>query len=160
MSSRVRHSFHVVGSGAEWALYVSLVVGSDRAGWSGVIARTHEPLLLVRDDELAAPRPGSLEVRGSGLWADVHCHERGQRWQVNFEGFVLALDAGDVGGREVGDLVAVEFEFEWDAIGPSTASGGGSVQRCMVDGEARIGIGGGVLALDAPVPGWRGEWPS
>lgn len=110
-----------------------------------VLARPGD-VLLVRDDSLPLPRRGSLEVRGSGLWADVHRHDAG-RWQVNFEGIALTLDPSDVARHEVGDLVPVEFEFEWEATGAAV----GSVQRCMVDGEAAVGDGH--LALSAPVPG-------
>ena len=82
------------------------------------------------------------------MWADVHRHNAG-RWQVNFEGITLALDPTQVGHDEMGDLVPVEFEFEWEATGPRC----GAVQPCMVDGEAQIDTEH--LTLDEPT---RGYW--
>lgn len=106
-----------------------------------------EPVLLVRDESLRLPTRNSFEVRGPGLWADVHRHSA-DRWQVNFEGITVALDPTDVARHEVGDLVPVEFEFEWEATGPRI----GAVQRCMVDGEAQIGTS--FLHLDEPTSGY------
>ncbi|MDP1794497.1 MAG: hypothetical protein Q8K63_10220 [Acidimicrobiales bacterium] len=154
--------FSVVCPGAEWALYAGLGLRREEryAWWWTVVARVGEPLLLVRDDTLALPKSNALEVRGSGLWADLHCHEPMQRWQVNFEGFALALDPSDVGGDERGEPVAIEFEFEWDGVAaPTSSAGGGYEQVCMVDGEIQIGPGGPVLSLAEPVIGWRSERP-
>ena len=70
----MRFSFDVVGPHAEWALHCGLALEARSAAWWTVLARTGEPLLLVRDEALQLPRPGAMEVRGSGLWADVHRH--------------------------------------------------------------------------------------
>lgn len=145
-------------AGPDWAIHCALALLDARtASWWTVFARREEPLLLVRDDTLEGPRANSFEVRGSGLWADIHCHEPMQRWQVNFEGIALALDdLAAVGHRELGDLVPVEFEFEWEAAAPPTDHGAGYVQPCVVDGEMQIGTGQG-FALDAAVLGRRGH---
>jgi hypothetical protein len=152
-SANERWSFDVAET--DWALHCSLALTPLSAAWWMLLARPGQPLLLVREDTLDLPRRTTLEVRGSGVWVDVHCHEPMQRWQVNFEGIALSLDASAVGRHEVGDLVPVEFEFEWDALAPPTTTPFGYVQRCMVDGEAQIGTGS--LAMAAPAPGWRGH---
>lgn len=148
MSSGVRFGFDLVAPDDDWALHCSLALNAHFATWWAVLARVDAPLLIVRDEALQLPKRG-MEVRGSGLWADVHCHEPGQRWQVNFEGIALGLDPSEVGANEVGDLVPVEFEFEWEATGPPR----GDVQPCMVDGEVQIGDGH--LVLETPT---RGYW--
>lgn len=149
-----RWAFDAVAPDGSWALHTSLTLTADVAQFVAVVARVGEPLLLVRDDSLSRPRPATLEVRGSGLWADLHCHTPMRRWQVNFEGIALALDPADVGVHEVGDRVPVEFEFEWEAVESPTATPDGYVQRCMADGDAQIGTGA-LGALDAPTRGFR-----
>ncbi len=153
-------AFDVVALDANWALHAQLGLHPNRrsAWWWALLARRDQPLLLVRDDALALPTRGSLELRGDALWADVHCHEPMERWQVNFEGIALALDEpSEVGHGEVGIRVPIEFEFEWEATAPALARRGGYDQACMVDGEVQIGAGGAGLALEQPVPGRRGH---
>lgn len=139
-------SFDVVAPGEDWGLHCSLGLYEQFATWSMLVARP-DHVLLVHDDALRLPSRGSREVRGPGLWADVHRHDPG-RWQVNFEGVTLALDPADVARNEVGDLVPVEFEFEWEATGDLV----GLVQPCMVDGE--MAIGDGHLTLEQPTHGY------
>jgi hypothetical protein len=105
------------------------------------------------------PRAASFEVRGSGLWADLHCHRAMQRWQVNFEGIAVALDDPAEAHRgERGDIVPVEFEFEWEASAEWTPTRRGYTQRCNVVGDADI-RGSAPLALAQPAPGLRShEW--
>lgn len=150
--------FFVVAPDGTWGLYAALGLqpGDGRAWWWTAVARVGAPLLLVRDATLAAPKPPSFEVRGDGLWADLTCHRPMQRWQVNFEGVAIALDPVDAGPHERGDRTPIEFEFEFDAVAPpSSTSSRRYEQVCMVDGEVQIGGGGPVLALEAPVVGFR-----
>jgi hypothetical protein len=156
-----RWYFDVVAPDRSWGLYAQLTLlpNVGRAEWWSLIVRAGEPLLLVRDDTLDLPRASSFEVRGSGLWADLTCHRAMQRWQVNFEGITVALDdPADVHRYERGDLVPVEFEFEWEAAGDWTSTRDGYLQRCEADGEADI-RGGRPLKLTHPAAGLRThEW--
>ncbi|HVV38310.1 MAG TPA: hypothetical protein VHC63_17005 [Acidimicrobiales bacterium] len=146
-------SFEAVAPDLSWGLYARLTLTPEHAWWWSVIVRQDEPLLLVRDQHLDVPR--GFEVRGAGLWADLTCHEAMQRWQVNFEGFAVALDdPRDAYGAERGDRTAVEFEFEWEATASPFAIHDGYGQRCAVTGDAQI-VGSGGVAVDEPVSGYR-----
>jgi hypothetical protein len=156
-----RWDFAVVAPGCSWALYARLALFPNlgRSSWWLLIARQNDPLLLVREDTLELPRAGSFEVRGPSLWADLHCHAAMQRWQVNFEGVAVALDdPNEVHRGERGDLVPVEFEFEWEASAPWSDLRDGYQQRCEVVGDAEI-RGSNSLSLPQPTPGVRShEW--
>lgn len=127
---------------ADWALHLFFRVDPPRglATYRSVLARVNAPILIIHDDALTLSKR-TLEVRGPGLWADFTRHDA-TRWQVNFEGVMLALDDPNLVGRdERGERMPVEFEFEWD--------------DGFVHGEAELGDGTR-LAIDAPVPGvWR-----
>jgi hypothetical protein len=128
--------FDAVAPDLSWAMYACLALCPNlgRAWWWSVIVRDGEPMLLVRDQHLDLPR--TFEVRGDGLWADLACHDPMVRWQVNFEGFAVALDEpGDAYTHERGDRVPVEFEFEWDAAAEPSAISDGYGQRCTVSSD-------------------------
>jgi hypothetical protein len=137
--------FDAVAPDLTWAMYARLALCPNlgAAWWWSVIVREDEPMLLVRDQHLDLPR--RLEVRGDGLWADLTCHDAMQRWQVNFEGFAVALDdPRDAFTDERGARVPLEFEFDWDAAAPPYAIEHGYGQRCHVTAD-----------FDAPIPGYR-----
>jgi hypothetical protein len=114
-----------------------------QAWWWSVIVGADQPMLLVRDQHLDLPR--GFEVRGDGLWADLTCHEAMRRWQVNFEGFAVALDdPDDAHTHERGDRVPLEYEFEWEATAAPFAIANGYGQRCAVATD-----------LATPTPGYR-----
>ena len=152
--------FDVVAPDCSWGMYARLGLYPNlaQAWWWAVVVRQGEPLLLVRDHTLDLPKTGSsFEVRGDGLWADVHCHEAMQRWQVNFEGVAVALDDPTEAYRsERGDRVAVEFEFDWEAVAPWFAYPGVAryEQSCVVTGDVQI-KGDESLSLVTPVAGQR-----
>jgi hypothetical protein len=137
--------FDAVAPDFSWAMYARLALCPTlgHAWWWSVIVRAGEPMLLVRDQHLDLPR--GYEVRGDGLWGDLTCHDAMQRWQVNFEGFAVALDdPADAFTHERGDRVPVEWECDWDASAPPFAIAGGYGQRCVVSGD-----------LGEPVAGYR-----
>ena len=146
--------------GASWSISIELKLWphSKTAQWSTFLHRTDERVLVVLDDSLALPRGASFEVRGSGLWADLTCHEPLKRWQVNFEGIALAIETP---GDAYGDPVPIEFEFEFESSGSvdEIEGGGGYTVYSVVDGEVTIGSAGNVLSLDEPVLGfWLHAW--
>ena len=137
--------FDAIAPDVSWAMYARLALCPNlgRAWWWSVIVRAEGPVLLVRDQHLDLPR--RFEVRGDGLWADLTCHEPMQRWQVNFEGFTVALDdPADAYTHERGDRVPVEFEYEWNAVGEPVAIADGYGQRCAVTAD-----------FAEPIPGYR-----
>lgn len=137
--------FDAVAPDLTWAMYArfALLPNLLQAWWWSVIVHADEPMLLVRDQQLDLPR--AFEVRGDGLWADLTCHDPMQRWQVNFEGFAVALDdPEDAYGHERGDRVPLEFEFDWEAAAPPFAIEDGYGQRCIVTAD-----------FDEPIVGYR-----
>ena len=141
----------------DWSLFARLALSPrlGTASWWALVARCDEPLLVVRDESLALPKR-TLEVRGPGLWADLTCHEPLRRWQLNFEGIAVALDdPNEASGKAYGDLVAMEFEFEWESTAPPRrAANGGYTVACEVHGELEM-AGEGVLRAVAS-HGWHG----
>lgn len=151
--------FDVVAPDASWGIYarLGLCPNLGQAWWWAVVVRRDEPVLVVRDHSLDLPRTPSFEVRGDGLWADLHCHAPMQRWQVNFEGIAVALEGPtDAYRAERGDRVAIEFEFDWDAVAPPVAHSGVESygQSCVVVGDLQI-KGADSLSIDEAVPGHR-----
>jgi len=152
--------FDVAAPDGSWGMYARLGLYPNlKVAWYwAVVVRAGEPMLLVRDHELELPRRGSLEVRGSGLWADTSCLEPHERWQLSFEGNAVALDEpGDAYGDERGHRVPVAFEMEWEAAAPVYDYPGVSryEQSCAVHGEVLIGSSETRLVLDTPVAGQR-----
>jgi len=91
-----------------------------RTWYWAVVERPGEPVVAVVDLDVPLPsRPGSLELRTDGLWADHNVETPWRHVSVGLEAFGLALDdpralLGD--GR--GDRVPVGLDLEWE----STAS--------------------------------------
>lgn len=78
--------------------------------------------VVVRDHDVPLPRSG-LEVRSSGLWADVICESDPIHWTFGLEAFGLSIDdpvqvlqGGEAGER--GDRVPLGFDIEWEALEP------------------------------------------
>jgi hypothetical protein len=74
-------------------------------------------LLVVREDDLAAPRGADLDVRASGLWLSLVCETPDDHWTVGLEAFALSVDHPD---DERGDLVPLGLDIEWEAPGRVT----------------------------------------
>ena len=76
-------------------------------------------MLVVDDDEHAAPRPGSVEtIRADGLWAELVCETPGEHWSFGLEAFGLIVDdPADTVGERV--PVGFDLEFEFDGSAPS-----------------------------------------
>ena len=119
---------------------------------------TGEPCVLVTDHAVPPPTGGGLEVRASGLWAEVVVEEapasgRGHM-SVGLEAFGTALDDPDEawrGGPDHqfrGDRVPVGLDLGAEAVGNSVFSRWGLGVPCRLDGE--------VLAADRvlDVDGW------
>jgi hypothetical protein len=72
--------------------------------------------VIVRDDEVSAPRGGSLlEVRTDGLWAELVCETPDVHWSFGLEAFGLRLaDRAEARTAVVGERVPMGFDLEWD----------------------------------------------
>ena len=109
---------------------------------------TGEPCVLVTDHDVPPPTGGGLEVRASGLWAEVVVEEapasgRGHM-SVGFEAFGTALDDPDAawrGGPDHqfrGDRVPVGLDLGAEAVGNSVVGRWGLGVPCRLDGEVLV----------------------
>jgi hypothetical protein len=111
------------------------------------LARPGHDLIVLNEPEAPVPRPGSLAVRSSGLWADAIEEEVGERWTIGLEAFALAVDHPD---DTVGRRVPLGFDLEWGRSGPDR------------DGRTPAEVHGEVLveddAIDLDADGWWRGW--
>jgi len=113
-------------AGLAW--YWAALVGDDR------------PYLLVRDDEVPAPRPGRTEIRAEGLWSSLECETPFDHWTVGLEAFAVALDDPDEAwAGERGDRIGLGFDLEWEATGPADGGLSSYRQACRVSGDILVG---------------------
>ena len=114
---------------------------------TATLARPGHDLVALTEPDAPWPRPGSMEIRASGLWADAIEEEPGARWTIGLEAFALAVDdPADAVGRRV----PLGFDLEWERAGPDH------------DGRTPAAVHGEVLvedaAIDLDAPGWWQSW--
>src|SRR5690349_4769959 len=83
-------------------------------------------LVVVRDHEVPAPRPGApdLEIRADSLWAELVCETPGEHWGLGLEAFGVVLDdPWDALQGELGRRVPVGFDLEWEHLAPELRDG-------------------------------------
>jgi hypothetical protein len=87
-----------------------------QASFSTALVSPTVGLVVVRDDELAAPRDSRLlVVRGDGLWAEFVEETRGEHWTAGLEAFGVRLDDPlDVEQGERGERLPAGFDLEWE----------------------------------------------
>ena len=141
--------FDFVVADGSFGGFVRLAIraGDNRAWWWTVLAGDRRPLVSVRDHDVDPPVGRSLEVRASGLWAEVTTETPLEHWSVGLEAFGVALDdPAEAWRAERGDPVAVGLDLEWETTEPSgptdvfPAGGGeGYAQPCSVHGDVLVG---------------------
>ena len=107
------------------------------------------PLVTVLDHEVRPPRPGSLEIRAEGLWADHTVEDPFEHLSLGCEAFAVAVeDPTEVYGELRGDRVAFGLDLEWETDGGVYPWIGTSRYEvpCTVHGE--ILVGDEVVAFD------------
>lgn len=108
----VAHEAHGISGSVRLARRPQRGVGS----WTTSLSGHDLGIISVRDDELALPRrPGSLELRGDGLWAELVCETPLEHWGIALEAFGLRLDDP---ADEVGERLPVGLDLEWETVGP------------------------------------------
>ena len=164
--------FDFATPGGELAGYsrLGLRPGEGVAWWWTAVVGRDRPFVLVRDHEVDPPKPGSLEIRGSGLWAEPVCETPFEHWSVGLEALAVALDDPiDAYRGERGDPVPLGLDLEWEDVQPPTPAGAatGYERECTVHGEVLIGrarlavAGTGRRSHDwGPRPWWAGPAPS
>jgi hypothetical protein len=104
--------------------------------WAGPVA--------VRDHEVTLPRSRALEIRADSLWSELVCETPGEHWSIGLEAFGVRLDrAADGLTGEIGERIALGFDFEWETTGDPFSSEFDGVaydeQPGVVRGEILLG---------------------
>jgi hypothetical protein len=100
--------------------------------------------VVVRDHEVTLPRGAALEIRAEALWAELVCETRGEHWSIGLEAFGVRLDDPDEAlAGEIGERIALGFDFEWETAGEPFVSEIGGIafdeQPGIVRGEVLLG---------------------
>ena len=100
--------------------------------------------VAVRDHEVTLPRGRALEIRADSLWSELVCETPGEHWSIGLEAFGVALDrAADGLSGEIGERIALGFDFEWETTGDPFASEVAGIayeeQPGVVHGEVLLG---------------------
>ena len=109
--------------------------------------------VVVRDHEVTLPRGAALEIRADALWSELVCETPDEHWSIGLEAFGVRLDEPDDALHgEIGERIALGFDFEWETTGaPFTSELNGvayAEQSGIVHGE--ILLGRDRIPLDAP----------
>jgi hypothetical protein len=100
--------------------------------------------VVVRDHDVTLPRGAALEIRADSLWSELVCETPGEHWSIGLEAFGVRLDeVGEGLTGEIGERIALGFDFEWETTGdPFTSELAGVVrdeQPGVVSGEVLLG---------------------
>jgi hypothetical protein len=108
--------------------------------------------VVVRDHEVTLPRGAALEIRADALWSELVCETPGEHWSIGLEAFGVRLDtAEDALHGEIGERIALGFDFEWETTGEPFRSDLDGVVREEQPGVVRgeVLLGRDRIALDA-----------
>lgn len=124
--------------------YVRLGVypNMDVAWYWACLVGEGRPLVTVLDHDVRPPKPGSLEVRADGLWADHTVEEPFEHVSLGCEAFAVAVDdPSEVYGDLRGDRVPFGLDLEWETDGAAYPWPGTTRYEvpCTVHGEVLLG---------------------
>jgi hypothetical protein len=97
---------------------------AERVAWYwAYLLRAGGGPVVVRDHEVTLPRGRALEIRADSLWSELVCETRNEHWSIGLEAFGVRLDdpADGVTG-EIGERIALGFDFEWETTGDPFSS--------------------------------------
>lgn len=116
--------------------------------WCALVGQGEPPVLVV-DQETPIPAGPGLEVRSSGLWADLIVEGPLEHFSVEVEAFGVALDEPADAYRGMrGERLPVGVDLGWETDGPSEGVEPWAFHYdfttryeipCRVAGEVRIG---------------------
>ena len=151
-SSRWRDRYRAVmadelGSGAVVVVELALPPtppGSRVAGatFRAAVLGLGPPLVVVDHEGTVAAR--SLEVRSSGLWADLVCETPLRHWSYGLEAFALAIDEPtELLSRARGDRVPLGWELDVETVPPRADSPSPSSPSSRSTSGGSVGGGSG-----------------
>jgi hypothetical protein len=84
--------------------------------WASLVGSGRRPV-VVHDDEVPLPRPGTLELRAEGLWADHIIEVPFEQVTVACEAFALRLDdPADINDDPaLGERIPFGLDLEWES---------------------------------------------
>ncbi|MFP5317448.1 MAG: hypothetical protein ACLGI2_04040 [Acidimicrobiia bacterium] len=137
---------------------LTLRPGEGRAWWWTAIVGADVPFVLVREHDVAPPKPGSLEIRAPGLWAEPYCEDPFDHWSVGLEAVAVSLDDPlEAYGKERGEPVPLGLDLGWEAEAGAGVDGmarpAGYAQACSVHGDVLVGARR--LAVDGSGRRWH-----
>lgn len=110
--------------------------------WACVVGEGRD-LVIVVDHDVAPPRPGSLELRGEGLWADHTVEVPFDHMTLGCEAFAIGLDdPAAMYSTPRGERVPFGLDLEWDTDGSPYLYPPGTTRYevpCRVHGEVLVG---------------------
>ena len=120
---------------------------AERVAWyATAVFREGRPVVALADE---FPLGATLELRGSGLWADHNLEDPYVHWSIGLEAFALELDDPT---DERGERVPLGYELDWDLDAVAIADlDDGYEQPARVHGEILLGT----EAYELNGYGWR-----
>ena len=118
---------------------------AERVAWYwAYLLRPDGGPVVVRDHEVTLPRGRALEIRADSLWSELVCETPDEHWSIGLEAFGVRLDrAADGQTGEIGERIALGFDFEWETTGEPYSSEFDGVaydeQPGVVRGEVLLG---------------------
>ena len=130
--------------------FVRLIRWPDRAWYWTYVASPAWGLVVVRDHDVALPRPGStMVVRADGLWAELIPETPGEHWTIGVEAFGVRLDDPLEAERgERGERLPVGLDLEWE-VGSAPY---GIVHGELLLGDERVAFDGTGALEEATIP--------
>ena len=90
--------------------------------WCGLVQKEERPVLIV-DQEIPIPKAPGLEIRSTGLWADLITEVPFEYFSVEVEAFGVALDSPSDSYRGMrGERLPVGLDLGWEIDSPLLAS--------------------------------------
>lgn len=107
------------------------------------------PLVTVIDHDVALPKPGSLEIRADGLWADHTVETPFEHLSLGCEAFAVSVDdPKEVYGDLRGIRVPFGFDLEWETVGQVYPWIGATRYEVSCDVHGEILVGDETIAFD------------
>lgn len=148
-----RFDFDSGDAALEGVVRVCVLPNQGRAWyWASLVGTGRRPV-VVHDDDVPLPRPGTLELRSEGLWADHIIEVPFEQVTVSCEAFGLRLDdPADIDDDPVlGERIPFGLDLEWESESGRVRDGiprGGDLAHTDIGYAVICEVHGDVLVAD------------